>query len=266
MKFRILPVKNVSRLQVAGDALIQRSIGMPGIGLIWGPTGTGKTTAATWYVNQVNGVYVRAMRLWSPRSMLGALARELDIDVRRLNNGEMVDAIVMRLAETGRPLFVDEADYVVESRRLTDTLRDIHDMSTAPIILIGMHGIEKRIRGNEQLTGRIAQWVGFGGADLADARMLANGLCEVVIDDDLLQDLHATATPKNPAGKGIVDAEIRRLIVGLGQIEQYAIQSGLASISKADWPKGRSFFLGQAVAGKAASVTRLRPVAEQGSD
>jgi len=250
MKFRILPVKNVSQLQVAGDALIHRSIGMPGIGLIWGPTGTGKTTAAAWYVNQVNGVYVRAMRLWSPRSMLGALASELDIDVRRKNNGEMVDAIVMRLAETGRPLFIDEADYVVESRRLTDTLRDIHDMSTAPIILIGMHGIEKRIRGNEQFSGRIAQWVGFGGADMADARMLANGLCEVPVEDDLLEQMHIKATPKKLHGHASAGAEIRRLVVGLGQIEQYAIQAGLASIGASDWPKGRSFFLGNPVSTK----------------
>ena len=70
MKYKILPTKNISRMRTAGDALLNRSPGMPGMGLIWAPTGYCKTTAATWFINQVNGVYVRALRLWSPKAML----------------------------------------------------------------------------------------------------------------------------------------------------------------------------------------------------
>lgn len=241
MRYKILPVKNVSRLKSAGDALVQREPGMPGMGLIWGPTGYGKTTAATWFINQVHGVYVRAVSLWSPKTMLTAIARELDIDARSLNNGELLEAIVERLSKTGRPVFIDEADYVVESKRLTDTLRDIHDLSTAPVILIGMHGIEKRIKRNPQFTGRLAQWVGFDGLDIEDARLLADGLCEVQVADDLLQQLHREATPSDGTG-----AEVRRLVVGLGQIETYARVRGQSAMGAADWPKGRSFFMGSA--------------------
>ncbi len=263
MKHKILGVKNVSRLQAAGNALINRSMGMPGIGLIWGPTGYGKTTSATWFINQCNGVYIRAMRTWSPKAMLTALCRELDLDSQRMNNCEMVEAIIYRLAETGRPLFIDEADYIVESKRLTDTLRDIHDLSTVPVILIGMHGIEKRIRSNEQFTGRIAQWVAFQGADHEDARMLADGLCEVEVRQDLLDALYAEACPKRKPDAG---AEIRRLVVGLGQIEGYAHHRGLSTIALADWPEGREFFIGQAPLAKATrpaaastpKVARLR--------
>ncbi|MES9873118.1 MAG: ATP-binding protein [Candidatus Sedimenticola sp. 6PFRAG7] len=246
MKFKILPVKNVSRLNEAGQALIQRDLGMPGMGLIWGPTGYGKTTAATWFINQCHGVYIRAMRLWSPKSMLTALARELDLDVKGRNNGEMVELIIQRLAESNRTVFIDEADYIVESRRLTDTLRDIHDLSTVPVILIGMHGIEKRIRGNEQFTGRIAQWVAFEGLDMADARLLADGLAEVIIADDLLRQLHTAASPKSRQGGISGGAEVRRLVVGLGRIEQYARSRGLTQIAADDWPTNNEFFIGQA--------------------
>lgn len=259
MKSRIVPVKNVSRLKAAGDALIQRSYGMPGMGLIWGPTGYGKTTAATWFINQCHGVYVRAMRLWSPSGMLETVARELDLDVRGSNH-KKIESIVQKLAETGRPLFVDEADYVVDRETLTDTLRDIHDLSTVPVILIGMHGIDRKIRANPQFTGRIAQWVGFSGADADDARLLADGLCEVKVAQDLLDTLHQEATPKRKDDAG---AEIRRLLVGLNQIEGYARVRGLDAIALADWPEGRSFFLGQAAAPDAAprgGVRRLRTV------
>lgn len=259
MKYRILPVKNVARMQNAGEALITRSLGMPGMGLIWGPTGYGKTTAATWFINQCHGVYVRALRLSSPKSLLSSIARELDYDPGGRNNGEIVERIVQRLAETGRPLFIDEADYIVESRRLIDTLRDIHDLSTVPVILIGMHGIEKRIRGNEQFTGRIAQWVDFQGADFEDAELLANGLCEVSVATDLLQELYKAASPRTRAGEQ-GGAEIRRLVVGLGNIERYALGRGKQKIARADWPSDKSFFIGSPIdpAAGRASVTRLR--------
>ena len=254
MKSKTLPVKNVTRLKAAGDALLQRAPGMPGMGMIWGPTGYGKTTAAAWFVNQCHGVYVRARAVWSPKVMLETLARELELDGHNKNNGQLVELIVQRLAETGRPIFIDEADYVVERKMLVDTLRDIHDLSTVPVILIGMHGIEKRIRSNPQFTGRIAQWVAFEGLDMEDARMLADGLCEVGVAEDLLAMLHAAASPK---GGG---AEVRRLLVGLGQIETYARRNGIDAMTAADWPKDRDFFLGSAPAptAKGGKVAKLK--------
>lgn len=241
MRSKIVPVKNISRLQAAGNALIKRAYGMPGIGLIWGPTGYGKSTGTTWFVNQCNGIYVRAIAQWSPKSMLCSIARELGIDSRKFNNSEMVEAIVQRLSDREHPIFIDEADYVVERKTLIDTLRDIHDLSTVPVILIGMHGIEKRIRNNEQFTGRVAQWVAFEGIDMEDTRMLSDALAEVRIADDLLDVLHTDASPKGNRSAG---AEVRRVTVGIGQIEYYARSRGMNEIALADWPKGRGFFIG----------------------
>ncbi|WP_241084856.1 AAA family ATPase [Candidatus Vondammii sp. HM_W22] len=260
MRYRILPVKNISRIKDAGDALISRSMGMPGMGLIWGPTGYGKTTAATWFINQCHGVYIRAIRLWSPRSMLDAMMRELDLYGKGMNNGQRVEAIIQGLAETGRPLFIDEADYVIDSQRLVDTLRDIHDLSSVPVILISMQGICKKLnrRGMEQFTGRIAQWVEFSGADMEDTQLLADGLCEVKVAEDLLEHLHRIASPKNKQNEVLGSAEIRRVLVGLEQIEQFARSRGLDTISEAQWTRGDDFFKGQAArpvpAGKVASI------------
>lgn len=245
MHYTTLPVKNVARLSAAGELLINRDYGMPGMGLIYGETGYGKTTAAAWYVNQCDGVYIRAMRLWSPKSMLTTMARELELDTKGKNNGELVETVIQRLGETGRPLFIDEADYVIESRRLADTLRDIHDLSTVPVILIGKKDIRKHIK-DEQISGRIAQWVEFRGADMADARLLADGLCEVTICDDLLEHLHAEAQPKGRNREALGGAEIRRMVVGLGQIEQFARSRGLEKIGAAEWTRGDDFFLGAA--------------------
>lgn len=248
MKHRIVPVKNVVRLSEASDALIYRSMGMPGMGLIWGPTGYGKTTAATWLINRVHGVYVRPMATSTPTSFLGSILRELDQEARG-NCAQMVERIVEALATSNRPLFVDEADYIAERARLTETLRDIHDLSTVPVVLIGMAGIQRKLGQRQQLSGRIAQWVEFGPADLEDARALSDGLCEIPVADDLLERLHRAA-----------GGEVRRITVGLGRIEQHGRARSLDSMTLADWTLGdEGFFLPRAEPRQRAGAGARRP-------
>lgn len=234
MKTKIVPVSNVARLSAASEALLNRTPGMPGMGLIHGDTGLGKTTAVTWLITRNNGVYVRALSTTTPRSLLRTIARELDLDARP-SNVETVEIIVQKLAETGRPLFVDEADYLVTQTRLVETLRDIHDLATVPVVLIGMAGIQRKIKSRQQLTGRMAQWVEFQPATLEDVRMLAQQLMEVVIEDSLLHALHEAAR-----------GSMRLLVVGLARVETLARAKGMDAIGLADWPRGSAFFFGDA--------------------
>ncbi|RPE81815.1 AAA family ATPase [Vulcaniibacterium tengchongense] len=234
MRSKIVPISNVARLAEAGEALLSRTPGMPGMGLCFGPSGRGKTTAVAWLATRQNGVFVRALATSTPTSMLETICRELNI-ASRGRVAQTVEAIVGKLAETGRPLFVDEADYVVEQKRLVDTLRDLHDLSSVPVILIGMAGIDRRISSSPQLSGRISQWVEFAPCSEVDARVLARELCEVSVADDLVDMLHARAA-----------GSVRNIVVGLGRIEQFARSRSLASVAAADWPRGQDFFLGNA--------------------
>lgn len=232
MRSKIVPVSNVARLSAASEALLNREPGMPGMGLIHGHTGLGKTTAVTWLITRNNGVYVRALSTSTPSSLLRTIARELDLEPRH-SNVETVEAIVQRLAESGRPLFVDEADYLVTNAKLVETLRDIHDLATVPVVLIGMAGIQRKIKSREQLTGRIAQWVEFQPASRDDLVMLAAQLCDVTVQPDLLQRLHEAS-----------QGSMRLAVVGLSHIEAMARAKGMATIGMADWPRGKAFFFG----------------------
>jgi hypothetical protein len=256
MKDNVLPTENVSRLLAAGDALMNRSPGMPGIGLVWSPTGYGKTTAICWFCISRHGVYVRAVALWSAKAMLEAIARELDIDLRkRTTNAGLLHAIVDSLAESRRPLFIDEADYLIEKKCLVDTLRDIHDLSTVPVVLIGEPKIEKDIQHNARFAGRVSQWVRFEGLNMRDARMIADKNCEVDVADDLLEKLFNAASPKDRNRNITGGAEVRRLVVGLGNIEKRARAMGIRQMTEADWPNGEDFFKGDPVALPARSTT-----------
>lgn len=245
MRSKIVPVTNVARLADAGDALLNRAPGMPGMGLCFGPSGLGKTTAVAWLATRQHGVFVRARATWTATSMLETICRELNI-ASRARVAQTVDAIVDKLAESGRPLFVDEADYVVGNARLVDTLRDLHDLSNVPVILIGMAGIDRRISLSPQLAGRMAQWVEFQPCNTEDARLLARELCEVEVADDLVGELHMRAC-----------GSIRNIVVGLGRIEQFARSRSSKSIASADWPRGADFFLGNA---PRAAAKRLKAV------
>lgn len=261
MKAAVLPIANVSRLTAAGDALMSRALGMPGIGIVVSPTGYGKSTAVGWFCIQKHGVHVRARALWSAKTMLITIAKELDVTPKG-TNGEILDAIVDALTATHRPLFVDEADYLMDKKSLIDTLRDIHDLSSVPVVLIGEPQMEKDIKKNSRFAGRISQWVRFEGLDIMDARMIADNLCEVEVEDDLLTRLYDAASPKDSRGNPTGGAEVRRLVVGLGKIEKMARKKGLTVMADMDWPREEDFFKGDPVSIAQAPAPR-KPAPEK---
>lgn len=241
MHNKIVPVGNVMRAMEACKALLARSAGMPGMGLCYGASGLGKTTAIAWLATRENGVYVRARATSTPTSLLDTIGRELNLALRQRVDLK-VDAIVEKLAQTGRPLFIDEADYVVGrngENRLANTVRDLHDLSTVPVILIGMASIDRNIALSPQLAGRMAQWVEFQKCSGADAQKLADELLDVKVGTDLVQALNERA-----------GGSIRNVTVGLSKIEQFARKRGMPQIGLEDWPKGEAFFLGTGLTGQ----------------
>lgn len=232
MKNILAPVKNVAALSAAYEDLANRDSGVPGMGLVYGYTGAGKTTTVCWQMNQCNAIYVRANATWTPSAMLGKVMGELGAEPLFRGGAAMVDFIAQHMAQDGRPLFVDEADYLLSNLKMLETLRDIHDISGQPVMLVGMDGIQKRITQRQQLARRISHWVEFKPADLEDAHILARSVCEVKVAEDLLSHLHTEA-------KGSMGL----MVVGLSRIESRARANGWAEATEALWD-GKRLFLG----------------------
>lgn len=232
MRVKVIQTKNLTRLAVAAESLTSRAPGTPGIGLIWGRSGFGKTTATAWLANKTGAIYLRAWPTWTPTSMLAAIMVELKMTpLARI--APMIRAIVNGLSAAGRAIFIDEADFLAEKPLLLDTLRSLHDVSSVPLILIGMQNFQRRIAHREQFVGRISQWVEFAGADLDDARLLARDLCEVKVSDDLVAALH-----KSSGGS------MRALMIGLATMENYARKKRLEKVTAAEWAN-RGFTLSE---------------------
>ena len=233
MKRIIAQVKNVSALGAAFNALAERDPGVPGIGLVHGFTGAGKSTAVTLLINRNNGVFVRASAVWTPNTMLAALVHELGGQPGG-NNARMLGYIIESLNREARPIFVDEADYLLSNIKMLETLRDIHDMTQVPLVLIGMDGIQRRITLRPQFSRRITQWVEFKPLDLGDTRTLIDSVCEVTITDDLAGKLHHAA-----------GGSIGLMTVGLARIEAVAKGQGWDKVDAKAWAN-KQFFLSRA--------------------
>ena len=249
MHTKVVPISNVVRLREACDTLLERAPGTPGMALCDSPAGLGKTTAIGWLATRKHAVFVRALSTSTAVSLMDSIAFELNIDPGK-TLAKKVHAIVAELVRTQRPLFIDEADYIIgrdgSETRLQGAVRDLHDLSDVPVVLVGMSGIAKRIQRFPQLAGRIANRVEFQPCTKQDAVLLARELCEVEVAADLVDDLRRRAS-----------GSVRLVTVGLAKIEQHARRNNKTKIELADWPRGEAFFLGD----DAAPAPRMKAVA-----
>lgn len=228
MKSVVAPVKNVKAFAIAGQALLDRSVHTPGIGVVTGPAGYGKSRTVAWWATRQQASYVRAMATWrAVGPMLSSICGELGITPRAKNDDtiKMVAEVLARSA-VPRPLAVDEADYLVKHEVLLNALRDIHDLSGAPLVLIGMEHFLSRLvslREQEQFVSRISQVVHFQALDREDAGELLRAIGEVKVEPDLVDRLF-----KETGGSA------RLLVVAMEQIERHAKNKGLTSVSATD--------------------------------
>lgn len=166
-----------------------------------------------------------ARRFWTPLSMYQDIGRELGI-APRPHIAPMLDAIVTILAQSGRTVIIDEANYLLDDARLADGQRDFHDLSGAPLVLVGMGDFRRAALAKPQLTGRVGADVEFGSIVIEDARLTADTLCEVEVQEAATAMMHDGCA-----------GEIRRLVGMLARAETWALRNGREKITGMDWMK-----------------------------
>lgn len=217
--------KNILRATEAYHNLVEAAnANSPGIGLFSGDAGNGKTTAGGYLFVQADGVLVRCLRADTLGTFLERLAGDLGLEQRQ-RKADMLNYIVKELALTRRPLFIDEADYLVERTDVLETIRDIYDMANVPIVLIGYAQLPRKVKRLPQLFSRIAQHVEFRKADMDDIVTMADSLVDrTKISEDLLAEL-----------LDVSRGNFRSIHTGLVAIEKFAAANDLPSISLAQW-------------------------------
>jgi DNA transposition AAA+ family ATPase len=129
-------------------ALIQMAIKLNGMAAIYGASGIGKTMAlrATARVKR-NCVLIQGHPgSASPTRFLRDLLQEISSRYSSAalgQLGDLFDMVVQRLAKSGRPILIDEAD--VLSTKTMGILRHVYDATGCPVIMVGRPNLVKKI-------------------------------------------------------------------------------------------------------------------------
>lgn len=204
-------IKNVARFVGAMDALWSRQAGIEGLGLVIGEKGLGKTRTAIWYMaNHEDSIYIRAKTNWKPSWMYRDMNFELGLPpVRSVE--ETYGQIVNALRERPRLIILDEIGRCISSEKLMESLRDVHDETSAPLVFMGEVGTDRRLGRFEALFDRFNQIVRFARYDAEDVATIAASLLEMHIDDEGLQ-----------AFSELVEKRFRPAVIALNRLERWA--------------------------------------------
>lgn len=209
---------NVDRFITAMTRLHQRQEGIPGMALVFGEPGLGKTKTALWWIAQNNGVFIRTKKLMTGRWLLEEIVAELgEQPARRVS--ELFRQAQEQLFDNPRTLFIDEADYLTHDVRVLETLRDLHDVTGVPVVFIGMDYADKKLARYKHLFDRFSEVIKFNPLGEVDIRMVADQLCEVKLSDCAVQYIAQQAN------------RFRRVIVWLYRAEAVAKANSLKEIS-----------------------------------
>lgn len=221
----IQPLRNVAALAQLIKNLDGRKHGLPGMGVFHGPPGYGKTMAAVYAASALDAIHISVQELWTRKTLLQQVLRELGVAPEKTLADMMMQAN-QHLAIAARPLIIDEADYAVQ-RGLIQIIRDFHDGSDVPVILIGMEKLPQKLRKWELIDSRVKSWVAAQPANLKDARYLADFYAEgITIEDGLLQHILDRNT-----------GNVRRTVVDIDFVHEQCKTMGLKEMTLQDWGK-----------------------------
>ncbi len=154
MKKTFFQGDNYHAVRRALDTLMSRDPSLPGLGLIYGRWGLGKSETIQFIYGLGGILYVFAQAIWNVRDLLKAICEELGIHPEYRTTARF-DQIARELVRRNEPLCIDEADYLARKPLMLDVVKDLHEKTKVPIILIGTEQIPGKLQRNGQLWSRV---------------------------------------------------------------------------------------------------------------
>jgi len=221
MKKKFAITQNVEQSNALVDSLINTPTGIPGMGLVFGRQGLGKTQWAMKCSIERQAIYVQLKAMSTPRWFLSELVSELGVTPKYTTQDLFRQAIeALTSAEnTKRLLIIDEIDEC-DNKNVLLTIKDLYDHTFFPILLVGMHEAQKKIRQFPHVYGRIQQIYEYKKYSAIHIKEIADQLCEVEIDIEVAKWL------ENISGK-----TLRKVIIVLYTIEKKAKGNNIQSVN-----------------------------------
>jgi len=184
MKKLFVKTKNVRKFTALMENLKNAPANVPKLALVCGEHGLGKTQTIMWWVTKNDAVYVRACQGMSSRWLLSEIAEELG-ERPFWHTQETFILIENYLKQNPKIIVVDEVDYLIE-KQTVETLRDLHDRTGCPIVLIGMGSVDRKLARYKHLTDRLYETMRFEHFNQEDIKEIIEQLSDVEFTDDAI--------------------------------------------------------------------------------
>ena len=171
------------------ENLVNKPKSIPKMGLVYGEPGLGKTQTALWLACKYDGIYLRALNLMTGRWLLDGLIKEMD-ELPRYLTSDNFNLVVKKLKTNPKVIFIDEIDYLMNNFKTVEILRDLHDETDCPIIMIGMGLAHRKLERYKHLYDRFSEILKFETFRLSDIAQIVHELSQVPISDDAIEYIH----------------------------------------------------------------------------
>lgn len=187
--------------------------------LVYGTFGLGKSQTIMWWVTNNDAIYVRCNHNISPRWLLSEIVKELD-EVPCYTSQRLFEQIEEKLKYNPKILVVDEIDYLFSNKHTIETLRDIHDKLSIPVLLVGMELADKKLQKYGHINDRIFAKLKFEKLSKEDFKEIIETLSEVEFSDNAIRYI----TNRN--------LQFRQIVKIITKAEQLANTNKLSEISE----------------------------------
>ena len=214
--------KNVKGFVALMSELENLPLKIPKIALVTGDFGLGKSETIKWWSFKNDCIYVRANQGMSSRWLLSEIADELGEEYY-WNSQATFNSIENHLLQEPKTIIIDEIDYLIE-KNTVETLRDIHDRTGCPMVLVGMANADRKLAKYPHLVDRIYKTFKFEKYTTEDIKLILQDLTDIEITEDGLNYLTTRADQFRQIVKLINKIEKKALINQIEVLDEITLK------------------------------------------
>ena len=226
MKKTFVKTNNVKKFITMMNNLQNRPEGVPGMGLVYGEPGLGKTQTINWWAFKNDAILIRSTQLMSARWLLMEILDYIN-EVRPYTTAECFNTVAQNLIANPKVLIVDEIDYLASDSKAIETLRDLHDKTNIPVVLVGMTNANSRLKKFSHLYDRLSEIVKFEKFSKTDIKTIVTELAEVEMTDCATRFIYSNINRFRQIVKVINKAEKLAKANGLNSIDEVLIKEAM---------------------------------------
>lgn len=228
MKNVFVKTNNVKRFITMMNNLQNRAEGVPGMGLVYGEPGLGKTQTINWWAFKNDALLIRCTQLMTSRRLLTEILEAMG-EITSLRVADNFKLVIRNLLVKPQVIIVDEIDYLTVDSRAVETLRDIHDKTNVPVVLVGMINAKSRLKKFSHLYDRLSEIVKFERFSKSDIKTIVQELSEVEMTDCAIKYIYSHLNRFRQIVKVINKTENLAKANGLNSIDEIVIKEAMNS-------------------------------------